>query len=44
VKRQKQVKGQQYYISYINKGKIKVMYDSGQKPSIEGNSNLTRNE
>jgi hypothetical protein len=20
------------------------MYDSGQKPSIEGNSNLTRNE
>jgi hypothetical protein len=38
VKRLKQVKGQQYYISYINKGKIKVMYDSGQKASIDGSS------
>ncbi len=37
------MKGQQYYMSSQNKGEKKVMYDSGQKPSIEGNSNLTRN-
>ena len=37
------MKGQQYYMSSKKKGEKKVMYDSGQKPSIEGNSNLTRN-